>query len=685
MKKRNTASRSAESFTDSDTLLVYSITPDSVYYTRDSLNPSIAKLTISATNNSGGEITINSFEVELIISGDPAQVLTEVPGQIIAATLQPDTWKFKAIDPGVFEAKPLPGVTIPDKTTIQFELQNIVVNETQGTTFVTIYELSASGEGIKTFNIAKIRSDLKIDEFRADPPEVAPGATTTLRWVTTAAASVTLLPGDHPGLPTSGSTPVTVNDTTTFTLTAYGTGPSVSDQVTVSVAPVRITSFEATPSQVNANDKVTLTWTTENADKCSINPGFPNLATSGSVDVYPSADTTYTLTAISLSGKTENLSRSVTINPVQITDFTAVPDYGVVLGTPVTLAWNTASSTSVSISPNIGQVQPNAQKLVIPGAKTTYTLSAQGKGGPVTKDVTVIPMMESWQIPTTTAIWNDFGKPVLLMMNTRLWMMAYGNSQLVSYSDDGSYWEPAGVATWSSRSSAGGAALGGKLWLMGGTDYKTKQPLNDVWSSPDGATWTKVTANAQWSARSNFGCIAYGGKLWVIGGTDASGTYLNDVWNSVDGITWTQVRATSPWVARSSFGLVEFNGAMYIICGKTGTSTATNDLWYSTDGNYWTPVPISSKISARSNPNTCTIGDRLFVAGGTRATGEPIGDLLYMSTTFEWTLGKGIIQSPAPQDCGSVQYQNALWIVGGFTGPTIRINRSVYYYFPADQ
>lgn len=382
MKKRNTATRDRSTFVDSDTLLVYSIVPNSVYYTRDELNPSIAKLIISAANTGTTDVTINSFEVELLISGNPEQVLTDVPDRIMPVSAQPDTWNFSAIDPGVYEARPLPGVVIPPKGTVQFELQNVVVNSTAGTTFVTIYELHAGGEGNKTFNISKIRSDLRIDEFRADPATVAAGGTTALSWITTAAASVTLLPGNYSGLKTSDSLQVSVNETTVFTLTAYGTGPSVSSQFTVYVEPVRINSFEALPGNITAGEPVTLTWDTKNASSCSILPGFPELPVNGSQVVYPETNTTYILTARSLAGSSVNEFRevSVTVPPLSIDFFEASPDEVVPEG-QVTLRWATKNAVSCSITPDFPEVPVNGSQDVYPLKSTLYVLTAKGKDG----------------------------------------------------------------------------------------------------------------------------------------------------------------------------------------------------------------------------------------------------------------------------------------------------------------
>ena len=70
-----------------------------------------------------------------------------------------------------------------------------------------------------------------------------------------------------------------------------------------------------------------------------------------------------------------------------ISSFTASPA-SVDLGTPSTLSWSVSDATSLSIDSGIGAVT-GSTKAVIPGSSTTYTMTATGPGGSVTRAVTV--------------------------------------------------------------------------------------------------------------------------------------------------------------------------------------------------------------------------------------------------------------------------------------------------------
>ena len=116
-------------------------------------------------------------------------------------------------------------------------------------------------------------------------------------------------------------------------------------------------------------------------------------------------------------------------------------------------------------------------------------------------------------------------------------------SNQVWHSSDGIQWrQTTAKAAWSPRLGAGGAVLGGKMWILGGIEnyyFGTKKDLlNDVWSSADGSQWNPATHKAPWTPRAYHAVLAFNNKLWVLGGGNYLPTYEahNDVWSSPDGI-----------------------------------------------------------------------------------------------------------------------------------------------------
>src|ERR1035438_3685294 len=136
----------------------------------------------------------------------------------------------------------------------------------------------------------------------------------------------------------------------------------------------------------------------------------------------------------------------------------------------------------------------------------------------------------------------------------RMWVIGGASGPVTTYysdvysSDNGSNWiKVNGNAPFGGRFGCQVLSYNGQLWLIGGNNNGNL--MNDVWNSTDGNSWTKVLTassagtSAQFSPREDFGSLVYNNEMWIIGGF-ANGP-LNDVWTSTNGITWTKVLATS--------------------------------------------------------------------------------------------------------------------------------------------
>lgn len=368
---------------EQDTKFNYTVTPRQVYITRDDLNPSIVALTIGVSNDTAEDIACQGIRFTLAL-GAGKGALTNDPGKIQASSNQPD-WRISKEADGRYRAVPVPPCTgITAQSSVTFQLAAIVVNKKLGTTPVDILEHYDTGNLTTSVPINKIRSNLNIDSFQGIPAEIEPGDNVTLSWVTTAAAKVTLLPGEFKDLETTGSVTVNPSQTTTYTLTAFGEGPSTSRQFTVNVKTIEILAFTASETQVDAGTQVTLSWQTENTTACTINPGNHQVPISGSLPVTPTRTTTYVLSAENKVGSIKQKNRTVTVNPVEIIHFDGTPN-PFEPSSAVTLSWETKSATSCSITPDIGDVPVSGSTVVFPPDSTIYMLTANGEGGPQLK------------------------------------------------------------------------------------------------------------------------------------------------------------------------------------------------------------------------------------------------------------------------------------------------------------
>lgn len=158
----------------------------------------------------------------------------------------------------------------------------------------------------------------------------------------------------------------------------------------ISGTAVSITSFTAAPATIAAGESAVLTPVFLHATSASIDNGVGAVTTGTNYTVWPTATTTYTLTANGAGGPvTRPVTVTVTgVTPVSIDSFTATPST-IVGGQSATLTPVFANATTASIDNGVGAVTSGTGYTVWPTVTTTYTLTAEGTGGPVTRTVTV--------------------------------------------------------------------------------------------------------------------------------------------------------------------------------------------------------------------------------------------------------------------------------------------------------
>jgi hypothetical protein len=107
---------------------------------------------------------------------------------------------------------------------------------------------------------------------------------------------------------------------------------------------------------------------------------------------------------------------------------------------------------------------------------------------------------------------------------------------------------------WAPRALHYTAVHDDKIWLLGGQTMPAFAAADevfyrDIWTTQDGLQWQQVRPEEPcWSPRGMIGGSAvFRGRLWILGG----GTYdtpqtpkrnfYNDVWSSADGVSWTRL------------------------------------------------------------------------------------------------------------------------------------------------
>jgi OOP family OmpA-OmpF porin len=87
-------------------------------------------------------------------------------------------------------------------------------------------------------------------------------------------------------------------------------------QVVVELPPQPMSTLSAVPATITSGQTARLSWTSQNASDCAIQPGIGPVSLQGSKDITPTADTSYTLTCTGEGGKTTSAAAvAVTIPP----------------------------------------------------------------------------------------------------------------------------------------------------------------------------------------------------------------------------------------------------------------------------------------------------------------------------------------------------------------------------------
>ena len=224
--------------------------------------------------------------------------------------------------------------------------------------------------------------------FNVDSKTIMFGDSTVLHWTSNNAESVRIDPVGPVEL--HGSRVISPEMTSTYTLTATGPGGSVSQTLTVLVTyPLPSVNFTSSQSSILAGESVSLSWITTNAESIAIDNGIGTVAESGTLDVSPTATTTYTITASGPGGTAVSSLTIVVTYPEPTVQLTATPDT-ILAGESAVLGWTTTNADSITIDNGIGPVDASGTLDVSPTATTTYTITASGIGGTAVSSVTII-------------------------------------------------------------------------------------------------------------------------------------------------------------------------------------------------------------------------------------------------------------------------------------------------------
>jgi hypothetical protein len=410
-----------------NTHLTYSMrtAPFPVQVSPSPQTPMLATMTIVASvPRSVGSCTVSQIVITLPV-GNPqrpdAGDLTDVAPSPTAASISSSdgaAWTpSPGIGDGMFVFTPPGGSVQMASQSLTIRLVGIQISPLVGTADVLISEWAApqgsaapapqappSGRSI--IQVAKFPYDFYAYDFAPTAQQIHSGERATLHWTGSTNAVYSIACGDQPPVDVAVGerawTSPPLYTSTPFTLYASasvaGETVRLDLHTSVFVASPQVVEFVATPSQIDYNETVTLSWRAIDADGVYLVTGQTGRETLEPVSNAAKPKTiqlqygqTYQLLAFKTLPQGQALSApyplSFTFNPIVFGNFSANPTTVDLQHPSTTLSWDVRNATSVAI---YNQTAKTSETVAVAGSsvehpteKTIYQLAATWVDGTV--------------------------------------------------------------------------------------------------------------------------------------------------------------------------------------------------------------------------------------------------------------------------------------------------------------
>lgn len=158
--------------------------------------------------------------------------------------------------------------------------------------------------------------------------------------------------------------------------------------------------------------------------------------------------------------------------------------------------------------------------------------------------------------------------------------------------------------------------------------YCGARGLRDVWRSRDGREWELVNEMAPWEGRALIhGSAVHDGEIYLIGGGlkvagpgerySETNAEFTDIWSSPDGATWTRRTEKFSFTPRTHFSVVSTPKGCFVSDGSVGTqNNLSNDLFHAPDCVNFEPVPDTPPFEKRHASSLAYFNGSIVILGG---------------------------------------------------------------------
>lgn len=362
-----------------------------------------ATITYVATARDGGGLVSTATATVTVLAPPVTASITANPTTAVAPGSSTISWSSTNASSVAVSG---PGLSTTEKTG-SYNATGLA----EGTHTYTITAQGTDGPVTRTATVTVSAAPTVTASISANPTTAPTPDTSTISWNTEHATTVSV---KGPGIDSSaatGSQTLTnlAAGTYTYVLTAAGPSGSVTRTAVVTVGengsvpkPVSATII-ADPSLAVAPGVSTISWNAQNATSVTVTG--PNLTTSsasvGSQSVSGLAVGTHTYTIVA-EGKNGPVTRTATVtvsaapSPIVTAAISASPTTGASAPGSTTITWSSTNATSVSVTGTTGTnfvtstAASGTQTVTgLPNGSHTFTIVAQGNGGPATRTVSV--------------------------------------------------------------------------------------------------------------------------------------------------------------------------------------------------------------------------------------------------------------------------------------------------------
>lgn len=288
------------------------------------------------------------------------------------------------------------------------------------------------------------------------------------------------------------------------------------------------------------------------------------------------------------------------------------------------------------------------------------------RAGDSSGEFTVLsPRQELTATPYAQEAENGVPRGFMILGGTQEAPAGYSSMNISVISGGGDIWETKTEMP-SARKNAAGAAVGGKIYVIGG-EYDMADRWLTVVEEYDVETDTWATKASLPAGRRYHTAAAVGGKIYVFGGQNSSfGTVSTTYEYDPIGDVWT-TKASMP-TGRKYAGAAVVDGKIYVIGGQdsSGTAVAANEM-YDPATNNWSVK--SDMPTSRQQLGVSSLGGKIYAIGGYN---DRVENEEYDPVSDSWTSKSAM---SIGRECLSVvSVINRIYAIGGMSTAGLNTN-----------